>query len=109
MTDEVGTFLLLGASGDLAGRLLLPALGQLLDREPERRGTVLVGAGSEAWDDEQWRDRVRTALAGAEVAAETVDAVLETTRYLQADVTRPDDLRRLLAEGPPAPAIYFAL
>ena len=30
MSDEVGTFLLLGASGDLAGRLLLPALGQLL-------------------------------------------------------------------------------
>ena len=109
MSDEVGTFLLLGASGDLAGRLLLPALGQLLDREPERRSTVLIGAGSEPWDAEQWRDHVRTALASAEVASDTVTAVLETTRYLQADVTKAEDLRRLLGEGPPAPAIYFAL
>jgi glucose-6-phosphate 1-dehydrogenase len=33
MAYEVSTLLLLGASGDLAGRLLLPAVGQLLDAE----------------------------------------------------------------------------
>ena len=109
MSDEVETFLLLGASGDLAGRLLLPALGQLVDREPERRDTVLIGAGSEPWDAEQWRDHVRTALSAADVADDTVTEVLQTTRYVQADVTKPGDLERLLGEGPPAPAIYFAL
>ncbi len=109
MSDEVGTFLLLGASGDLAGRLLLPALGQLLDHEPERRRTLLIGAGSEPWDADQWRDHVRTALSAADVSDDTVTEVLETTRYVQADVTKPGDLERLLGEGPPAPAIYFAL
>ncbi|HEU5486812.1 MAG TPA: glucose-6-phosphate dehydrogenase [Microlunatus sp.] len=109
MTAQVATFLLLGASGDLSGRLLLPALGQLLDAEPERRGVVLVGAGTEDWGPDQWRDRVRSSLASADVGAETVDAILATTRYLRADVTRADDLRRLVAEGPPAPALYFAL
>jgi hypothetical protein len=42
MTRSIGTLLLLGASGDLSGRLLLPALGQLLDREESRRGTNRV-------------------------------------------------------------------
>jgi glucose-6-phosphate 1-dehydrogenase len=109
MSDQVGTFLLLGASGDLAGRLLLPALGQLLDLEPERRDIVLVGAGSEAWSDDQWRERVRASLSTVDVDPATVDALLEKTRYVQADVTRPDDLRRLVSTGPGAPAIYFAL
>ena len=31
------TLLILGASGDLSSRLLLPALGQLLSRETDRR------------------------------------------------------------------------
>jgi glucose-6-phosphate 1-dehydrogenase len=101
--------LLLGASGDLAGRLLLPALGQLLDREPDRREVVLVGAGTEAWDGDEWRERVRSSLAETDVAPDTVDGLLSNTRYVQADVTKVEDLQRLLAEGPAAPAIYFAL
>ena len=36
MTRPIGSLLLLGASGDLSGRLLLPAIGQLLDREESR-------------------------------------------------------------------------
>ena len=51
MTGPIGSLLLLGASGDLSGRLLLPAFGQLLDREEARRGVVLVGAGAEDWDE----------------------------------------------------------
>jgi glucose-6-phosphate 1-dehydrogenase len=109
MSDQVGTFLLLGASGDLSGRLLLPALSQLIDREPERRGVVLVGAGAESWTDDEWRERVRSSLSTADVDPATVEAVLKGTRYLQADVTRPEDLRRLVTAGPGAPALYFAL
>lgn len=109
MSERIGTFLLLGASGDLSGRLLLPALGQLLDHEPERRGLVVIGAGAEPWDGDRWRERVRSAFAEGEVSQETTDSVLELTRYEQADVTAVDDLRRLLQAGPPAPAIYFAL
>ena len=105
----IGTLLLLGASGDLSGRLLLPALGQLLDAEEERRGLVLVGAGAEDLDENAWRERVRSSFASGDVSQETIDAVLQTTRYEKADVTSAGDLRRLLDAGPPAPALYFAL
>jgi glucose-6-phosphate 1-dehydrogenase len=109
MSAQVSTFLLLGASGDLSGRLLLPALGELLEKEPEHRDVVLVGAGAEELSAEDWRERVRSSLATAEVDSDTVAAILKSTSYVQADVTDAEDLRRLVAEGPPAPAIYFAL
>jgi len=109
MSTAIGTFLLLGASGDLAGRLLLPALGELLDAEPERRSVVLVGAGSEDWDDATWRERVSTSFATAKVSQETVDAVLAETRYVQLDVTDADQLRDLIGSCPAPPALYFAL
>jgi glucose-6-phosphate 1-dehydrogenase len=109
VTHPIGTFLLLGASGDLAGRLLLPALGQLLDAEPERQSVVLLGAGSEDWDADTWRGRVRSSFESGKVSAATIDAVLSATRYVTADVTNPEDLRSLVGSGPPAPALYFAL
>jgi glucose-6-phosphate 1-dehydrogenase len=109
MTRSIGSLLLLGASGDLSGRLLLPALGQLFDREEERRDVVLVGAGSETWDADAWRDRVKSSFESGDVSDETLKNVLETTHYEQADVTSPEDLKSLIDSCPPAPAIYFAL
>jgi glucose-6-phosphate 1-dehydrogenase len=109
MTQQTKTIVLLGASGDLSGRLLLPALGELLDEYADLRDLLLVGAGSEDWDQDAWRDRVRTSFTGASVSAETLDAVLKTTEYVPADVTNGDDLRRLLDAGPAPVALYFAL
>ena len=109
MSQPIGTFVLLGASGDLAGRLLMPALGQLLDAEPERRNIVLIGAGSEDWDRATWEQRVRSAFESGKVSSETIDAVLSSTQYSKADVTSADDIGSLLEAGPPAPALYFAL
>jgi glucose-6-phosphate 1-dehydrogenase len=109
MSQPIGTFVLLGASGDLAGRLLMPALGQLLEAEPERQNIVLIGAGSEDWDNATWQQRVRSAFESGKVSPETIDAVLSSTRYSKADVTSADDLGSLIDAGPPAPALYFAL
>src|SRR3954453_274844 len=106
---SVATLVLLGASGDLAHRLLMPALGKLLDAEPERRSIVLMGAGAEDWDEQTWKARVQDSLSSAEVSAETVDALLGGTTYHQADVTKAEDLKRLVEAAPPAPALYFAL
>jgi glucose-6-phosphate 1-dehydrogenase len=105
----ISTLLVLGASGDLAHRLLMPALGKLLDVEPQRRGLVLLGAGAEAWDDETWKEHLRGSLHGAQVSGETIDALLSATSYQQADVTKAEDLQRLIDSAPPAPALYFAL
>lgn len=109
MTSSIKTFLLLGASGDLSGRLLLPALGQLLDAEPERRSVRLVGAGSEDWDADTWKQRVRTAFESASVSTEALDAVLADTRYLRTDVSDAGQLRTLLEATPAPAALYFAL
>ena len=109
MTRSIGTLLLLGASGDLSGRLLLPALGQLLDREESRRGVVLVGAASEDWEANSWQERVRTSFADGKVSDAALQGVLDRTRYQKADVTSPEDLRSLIDSCPPAPAVYFAL
>ena len=109
MPGSIGSLVLLGASGDLAGRLLLPALGELLEEESGRRDIVLHGAGAEDWDQETWRERLRTAFAVTEVSEETLKSVLADTRYTRADVTSADDLRRLIDDAPPAPALYFAL
>ena len=101
--------LLLGASGDLSGRLLLPAFGQLLDQQESRRGVVLVGAGAEDWDADAWPERVRTPFATAKVSDATQQSVLAKTRYQQADVTGVQALKSLIDSCPSAPALYFAL
>ena len=109
MTGSIGSLLLLGASGDLSGRLLLPALGQLLDRDEERREVMLVGAGAEDWNDTAWQDRIRTSFSDGKVSNEALQSVLDTTRYEKADVTGSDDLRSLIDACPSPPALYFAL
>lgn len=109
MAERVGTLLLLGASGDLAGRLLLPALGRLLDSRDTAAGLVLLGVGSETYDEHTWRDRVAGSFAAGKVSDSTVAATLSSTRYQRADVTDADALEALLQSCTGAPAIYFAL
>lgn len=100
--------MLLGATGDLAARLLLPGLGRLVASGalPDLR---LVGSGTHAWDDGQWRRRVADsfATAGADGPRET--EVVRSARYLPADVTAEEDLRRLLAACHGQTVIFFAL
>lgn len=100
------TLLVLGATGDLAGRLLLPGLAGLLAAGdgPE---LLLLGSGVEDWDDERWRRRVGESFAAAD--GDRVAAAARRTRYLQADVTREEDLRRLLDACRGEVAIFFAL
>ena len=108
MTQAITTLLVLGGSGDLASRLLLPALGDLLTSEPQRRVT-LIGAGSEDWTDVHWRHVIRTAFATMKAKGPAVDDLLKSTRYFRADVTNADDLSRLLEACEGTPALYFAL
>jgi glucose-6-phosphate 1-dehydrogenase len=108
MTGSATTLLILGASGDLSFRLLLPALGQLLTEQPERE-IELLGAGIEDWDDTHWRQTVSASFATTKAAGPAVQAIVEHTRYLQADVTSAHDLDSLLKACTHSPALYFAL
>ncbi len=104
----MGTLVILGASGDLSSRLLLPAVGQLLTNHPERRFR-LVGAGAEEWTDARWRSVVRTAFETVKASGTAVDELLTSTVYLSVDVTKADDLQRIFDACEGAPALYFAL
>ncbi|GAA4162888.1 glucose-6-phosphate dehydrogenase [Gryllotalpicola daejeonensis] len=107
-TPEPATLLILGASGDLASRLLMPGLGGLLTVQPDRR-VQLVGAGVETYTDKEWKDRVTAAMKTGDASGPAVDELVKTTSYLTADVTKASDLQKLLAACDNPPAIYFAL
>ncbi|HEV2928221.1 MAG TPA: glucose-6-phosphate dehydrogenase, partial [Propionibacteriaceae bacterium] len=102
------TLLILGASGDLTARLLLPGLGGLLAGGGVK-DLLLVGSGRHGWDDDRWRRRVADSFASVAARGRQVDAVLDGARYLEADVTVEGDLRRLLDARQGRLVIFFAL
>jgi glucose-6-phosphate 1-dehydrogenase len=102
------TLLILGASGDLAGRLLLPGLGALL-AGGGGKDLLLVGSGRHGWDDDRWRKRVADSFAAVGARGRQVDAVVKGTRYLEADVSVEGDLRRLLDTRQGRLVFFFAL
>ncbi len=105
---DMTTLVVLGASGDLASRLLLPALGKLLTVEPDRH-VRLVGAGAEAYDQAAWRERVQSAFSAEPAEGRSVEALLADTAYVQADVTTDTGMRSVLEACEGTIAIYFAL
>lgn len=102
------TLLILGATGDLTARLLLPGLGGLL-ASGSVHGLSLIGSATRKHDDESWRTRIEDSFATVDARGPEVERVLRSARYLQADVTDEADLRRLLAASEGRAILYFAL
>ncbi|MGC5245961.1 glucose-6-phosphate dehydrogenase [Gordonia sp. DT219] len=100
------TLIIFGATGDLTKRLLLPALGQLLDGEPDRQ-VHLVGVGRSERADDDWRSEVREAFGSD--AGPAASALAGETVYRQGDLTKSADLTRLLGEAKGRPVLYFAV
>jgi len=108
MTQKAASLLILGASGDLSSRLLMPGLAQLLAADPSL-DLQLVGAGVEEYTEEEWRARVTEAFSKADDRNGNIARAIEKTSYLTADVTTAADMQRLLDACDDPPAIYFAL
>jgi glucose-6-phosphate 1-dehydrogenase len=108
MTSNRRTLVILGASGDLTARLLLPGLGQLLSQRPDL-SVDLIGVGSVPMTNAQWRKRVTASFkaGGANLAA--LKSVIDTSTYQDADATNPQELGQILASCTGTPALYFAL
>ncbi|MBO3130563.1 glucose-6-phosphate dehydrogenase [Dermatophilus congolensis] len=101
--------LILGASGDLTRRLLLPGLGTLLLADPERRVRIL-GAAADDLSDEEWRLRVLQALAEGGCGQRGASRLAERSSYTKVDLLSSAAVRDLIAELGNEPAIiYFAL
>ncbi|WP_432482063.1 glucose-6-phosphate dehydrogenase [Kineococcus esterisolvens] len=104
-------FVVLGATGDLTARYLLPALAQIAPLHPD--GVRLVGVAQDDLDEGGFRDHVRRALD--EGAGDAPDEVREqlsgTAAYVHGDVTDPRVLRDALqraGDGEPV-VVYLAL
>lgn len=106
MAAPIETLVILGAGGDLTSRLLLPGLASLLGSS---RGSDirLIGVDRDAVTPAAWTRRVAKAFgkAGGPRAAQ----VLAGSTYVQADVTDPESLQRVLAAATGRVALYFAL
>ena len=76
--------------------------------EPNRH-IHLLGSGSGEWSNETWRARVMESFDSASVTGDTAASMVGSTEYIQADVTNPDDLQKLVEACQGVPAIYFAL
>ena len=104
-----------GASGDLTGRKLIPALFSLYRRERLPDGLRIVGSSRSPFSDEEFRTHLRD---GAEqYATESFDAAAwesfaATISYLRGDSSVTDDYAKLEAflrekEGGPANRLYY--
>src|SRR5689334_4964517 len=108
----ISNIVLFGASGDLAGRFLLPALAALHATGRLGEGFTIVGTARQPWDDEAFRRHVGERLAehAPDVPSEDRRALTRSLRYRQADLTDPHDVGAvtgLAGEGPVA--AYLAL
>ncbi|MFI7481336.1 glucose-6-phosphate dehydrogenase [Kocuria sp. M1R5S2] len=104
--DSIRTLVILGATGDLTSRLLLPGLGTLLSSSPDLRIDVV---GSSREPAERWPRVVAEAFDDVAATGPAVAHARETARYVPADATDAADLRRLLGDLEGPVCLYFAL
>lgn len=107
MASSIDTLLILGASGDLTARLLLPGLAELLANRG--RELDLIGVGSDDLTTDSWRETVRTSFANSGSSGQVLDELAAKTTYLSADVTDAEQLQKVIDACDGTPAVYFAL
>lgn len=100
----------LGATGDLSGRFLMPALAALRAAGHLGDGFRLTGASRQDWTDEEFREWIREWLDrhDGDLPAGVRQAVVRSAHYQLADVTDPESVRAVVAGDEPV-ALYLAL
>jgi glucose-6-phosphate 1-dehydrogenase len=101
---------ILGASGDLTGRLLMPAVAQLAEADLLPPGFAIVGSANTEWSTDDFRQHIATELKEhAPVTAAARDAVVRMLGFQPSDVTQPEELSALIGGERPNTLIYLAL
>ena len=100
---------LLGGTGDLTGRLLLPGLAELAAADDVVVDVLAVGR--EDWSDDEYRSWARDRLAehAGHLPEEVRERVVGRLGYRRGDVTVAADLRGALKRVAEAPLVYLAL
>jgi glucose-6-phosphate 1-dehydrogenase len=101
---------ILGATGDLTARYLLPGLAALRAAGELGDGFHLLAVGREDWTDEAFRNWASAQLDrhAAELPATAKLTVAATSRYHRADVTDPSGMTAVVQGAEPL-AAYLAL
>lgn len=115
----ISRLLLLGATGDLAGRFLLPALARLSADGRIPDGLQVVGGAHQDWDDRTFRSHAASRLQqhAGDVPTEVRDALVSGLRYRPVDPGAADTITAAVrafdedgdATDPAAMAVYLAL
>jgi glucose-6-phosphate 1-dehydrogenase len=101
---------LFGASGDLTSRLLMPALAQLAEAGMLPQPFSIVGSATSDWSSDEFREHIAAALnEHSTVTPATRDLVVRMLNFQPADVTQPEDVRRLIGDDHPDTLVYLAL
>ena len=106
----INRMVLLGASGDLTSRLLLPAVAQIAEAGLLPAGFTIVGASNVEWSSEDFRQHIAAELEKhAPVSAATRDAVVGMLSFQPCDVTQPQELAAVVGDERPDTLVYLAL
>jgi glucose-6-phosphate 1-dehydrogenase len=102
---------LFGATGDLAGRYLLPALAALQAAVRLPSAFSVIGASREKLDDVAFRRSAREQLEqhAAGVPSTARETVARSLRYRPVDVTDPESVASVIEGGAGPVAAYLAL
>ena len=108
MTSKRRTLVILGASGDLTARLLLPGLGQLVAHRTDL-DIELIGVGGVPLTPAEWRSKVTASFKAGGASTAATKALIAGSTYIEADATDPEALAAIFAKCAGTPALYFAL
>ncbi|HYH26224.1 MAG TPA: glucose-6-phosphate dehydrogenase [Blastococcus sp.] len=105
------SFLVLGGTGDLTGRLLLPGLAELVDADVLEQPLDVLAVSQEDWSDDEYRAWAREQLAehAGHVPEESRERLVDRLGYRHGDVTVAADLRAGLERAGGVPVVYLAL
>jgi len=111
VADLLKTLVVLGARGDMTGRLLLPALVRLAGNGGLPDGLEVLAVDRDEGDDDGYRTHARAKLDAhlPDSDDKAADALLEHLSYRRADVTSAADLRAALAGAAGPMGVYLAL
>jgi glucose-6-phosphate 1-dehydrogenase len=88
----INRLLLLGATGDLSGRFLLPALAELHAETAIPSSLHVVGTGPERWSDDEFRRHaaVRLEEHAKDVSAAARERLLGSLSYCRVELGAQD-------------------
>jgi glucose-6-phosphate 1-dehydrogenase len=105
------SLVVLGGSGDLTGRLLLPSLAHLLATGALGETAEVLAVSQQDWDDAAYQDWARDRLTehAGDVDEPVRERLVAGLHHVRGDVTSPEELRAALDRVSGVPVVYLAL